>query len=358
MDYTKFTVEDFASDEFFLRWVLDRDPEAEKFWSIFILTHPQLEYTIDQARTLVLNIGTAEGRKNNPAKVEAVWARIEHTIAGNPVPGEPLSTPSRRKLFPLLVAVVVAAGAFMFFPYIGEKPVVEDPYTLAFDGFVERVNDTGATIRLVLSDSSYVDLDDKSKIKYRQNYQGLGTREVYLSGSAFFDIRKNSDQPFIVRSNEVITEVLGTSFRVHAPTNDKQVIVSVKTGKVSVYSAAGDTYVSKTEGVILLPNQAVAYEREQQSFNKKLIPDPVIVRPQYDTNDFTFENTPVKDVFQRLEQAYGIEIIFDAERMKDCYLTAPLGSEPLFEKLQIICQTIGGKYEVIDAKILISGPGC
>lgn len=359
MDYTKFTVEDFASDEYFLRWVLDRDPEADRFWSIFILTHPQLEYTIGQARTLVLNIGTAESRKNDGAGVESVWARIQDTVDNVGVENEPQPETRRRlRLVPLAIAVVVAVVAFVLVPHLGKQPLSEDAYTLVFDGFVEEINETAETVRVTLSDSSVVELDPLSRIKYRQDYKTLPIREVYLSGSAFFDIRKNTKQPFIVRSNDVITEVLGTSFRVHAPKNENKVVVSVKTGKVSVYSASGDKEISKTDGVILLPNQEVAYEREDQSFNKKLINDPVIVKPQLSPDDFTFENTPVKDVFRRLEEAYGIEIIFDAETMKDCYLTAPLGSEPLFEKLQIICQTIGGKYEVIDAKIVISGSGC
>ena len=358
MDYTKFTVEDFASDEYFLRWVLDRDPEADRFWSIFILTHPQLEYTIDQARILVLNIGTAESRKHIKG-VESVWARIQLTVDNAGIEKEPQPEKRRRlRLVPLAIAVVVAVVAFVLIPHMSEKPSAEDAYTLASAGFVEQINETGETVRIMLSDSSVVELDHQSRIKFRKDYQGLSTREVYLSGSAFFDIRKNPDQPFIVQSNDVITEVLGTSFRVHAPKDENKVVVSVKTGKVSVYSATGNKEISKTDGVILLPNQEVAYEREDQTFNKKLINDPIVVKPQLSPDDFTFENAPVKDVFRRLEEAYGIEIIFDAEAMKDCYLTAPLRSEPLFEKLQIICQTIGGKYEVIDAKIVISGSGC
>ncbi len=358
MDYTKFTVEDFASDEYFIRWVLDRDPEADNFWSVFVLTHPELEYKVDQARALVLNIGTAESRRSNLAQVESIWDRIQQSVDHTPAKKKGQSKARLSKFIPLGVAATIAVMVFLFTPYVREENTMEDAYTTAFNGFVEQINETGKPIRFILGDSSVVELDHQSRIKYKLNYAGHSTREVYLSGSAFFDIRKNPDQPFIVRSNEVITEVLGTSFRVHAPKNEKRVVVSVKTGKVSVYSATGDKETSKTEGVILLPNQEVAYEREEQSFNKKLIPEPIIVRPQFSMNDFTFENTPVKDVFQRLEQAYGIEIIFDADSMKDCYLTAPLGSEPLFEKLQIICQTIGGKYEVIDAKIVISGSGC
>ncbi len=44
-----------------------------------------------------------------------------------------------------------------------------------------------------------------------------------------------------------------------------------------------------------------------------------------------------------LEKAYGIEIIFNEETMKKCYLTVPLGEESMQEKLRIICQAIGAE---------------
>jgi hypothetical protein len=110
--------------------------------------------------------------------------------------------------------------------------------------------------------------------------------------------------------------------------------------------------------VILLPNQEVSYTKKDRSFDKKLVDDPSVVKAEVVAPNFVFDNAPIKDVFKTLQDAYGIEILFNEEVMKNCYLTAPLGSEPLFEKLKIICQTIGGTYEVIDARIVITAPGC
>jgi transmembrane sensor len=44
--------------------------------------------------------------------------------------------------------------------------------------------------------------------------------------------------------------------------------------------------------------------------------------------------------------------------MKNCFLTVPLASEPLFEKLKVICRTVGANYEIIDAKVVITSAGC
>jgi len=63
-------------------------------------------------------------------------------------------------------------------------------------------------------------------------------------------------------------------------------------------------------------------------------------------------------VFNALTNAYGIEIIYDADVMKNCYLTASLDDEPLFEKLNMICRTLDAQYEQMDGKLIISSKGC
>ena len=57
-----------------------------------------------------------------------------------------------------------------------------------------------------------------------------------MKGKAFFDIARDTSQPFVVYANETITKVLGTSFTIKAFEGEKDVEVSVKTGKVAVYA--------------------------------------------------------------------------------------------------------------------------
>jgi hypothetical protein len=154
--------------------------------------------------------------------------------------------------------------------------------------------------------------------------------------------------------------VLGTSFRVEAPEEGENVFVSVKTGTVSVYAAADNvTNSRKHGGVILLPNQQVHYERKEHLFAKTVVDAPEILGTTvFSQKDFLFDNAPIAEVFNTIESAYGIEIIFNEEVMKNCYITAPLGSESMREKLKIICQTIGASYEIIDANVVINSAGC
>ena len=367
MDYSKFGVKDFLADDYFLRWVNQHDPEAEKFWHLLLSVHPELKPKIDQARALVLNLKLAEHAEFSPQQIDQMWADIDKQISQ---PKSPVKTKQSfinwsYRIAASLLLLALSLGVFLYSDKADtniNKDVVHytDPST---DDYVEEINTTQNPIRIHLSDGSIVKLEKGSRLKYKNSYDGEDSRRVFLTGEAFFDVSKNPKQPFFVHANEVVTKVLGTSFCVRAYQDDEDITVAVKHGKVSVFSPkksnanSGDVH-SEVNGVILLPNQQVVYQRDQELFDKTLVTSPLVLSPVIKKSDFTFENAPIANVFNVLADAYGIEIIFDEEVMKTCYLTAPLGDEPLFEKLRIVCRTIGASYEIMDAKVVINSSGC
>lgn len=356
MDYTKFNVEDFASNESFIDWVNQSDPEAVKYWNLYLSTHPEIRDTVEKARILVLNLKHAEKVEYDVAQVDSMWHRIENAVDA-PVQMHQNAWRSRMLIAAALI-FICGSISMWFFVQKNDSKQSADYYSYATErpDFIEQINKTDQPELVQLQDGSTVMLAAKSSIKYKANYLDDSTRSVYLSGEAFFDVTPNPYKPFIVHSNELFVKVLGTSFRVSAPANNSNVVVAVKTGKVSVYTDHGRG--DKKDGVILLPNQQVNYERKEQSFEKTLIEIPEILNNTIKQNDFVFENAPIAEVFKTIETAYGIEIIFNEEIMKNCYLTAPLGSESMIEKLKIICQTLGASYEIIDANVVINSAGC
>ena len=362
MDYTTFNVEDFASNESFISWVKENDPEAVKFWAAFTASHPEMATKIDKARALVINLERAGQTNHDPKQIDSIWKKVQNRIeVESLISPRDQRSPFKYALVPVLFLLV--AFSCIWYAYREQDDNSSDIYSYqnSIPDYIEQINETGSPIKIRLNDGSVVKLESKSRLKYKRTYENDSTRDVYLLGEAFFEVSKDPYKPFIVHSNEVVTEVLGTSFSVKARENEKNIVVAVRTGKVSVYAfeKSPSSLQSKTKnGVILLPNQEVSYEREEKSFDRKLVDTPQIVAPLVDKDNFTFENTPIERVFEILESAYGIEILFNEEIMRNCFITAPLGSEPLFEKLKIICQTIGAHYEIIDAKVIISSSGC
>jgi transmembrane sensor len=360
MDYSQFETEDFASDDTFIRWVLHADPTASRFWEDYRLHHPGLEHKIDEARLLLLNVSRAEQTFRNPGQSEKTWHRIQGRIQ---------KKPAQRAFSFFKIAASIAlfvmftAACIVSLRYFSGNESLTEGTQLYEDDFVEEVNRTDRTMLIQLSDGTTVRLAPRSRLKYAYDFKSKPYRKVYLTGEAFFEVAKNLQQPFYVYANEVVTKVLGTSFRVKAYDDERNIVVSVKEGRVSVYSEKSqektqDARKPELNGVVLMPNQQVLYKRTDQSFNKSLVETPAMLKEPGVTYSFNFSNTPVRKVFDVLTAAYGVEIIFNDELMKNCYLTAPLGNEPLFEKLDIICRTIGASYELIDAKVVISTRGC
>ncbi len=206
-----------------------------------------------------------------------------------------------------------------------------------------------------MEDGSRITLSPKSKISYPKRFTAR-QREVYINGEAFFEITKNPDRPFLVYAHGLVTKVLGTSFWVRAPESKSQVTVSVRTGRVAVFalSKLKKSAGQAVDNVLLTPNQEAVFAREAETVTRSLVENPALLTAIEPQKAFTFNSTPIADVFTTLEKAYGIAIEFDAERLKHCTLTVPLGQEPLFEKLDVICQTIGATYAVVGTRIVIT----
>jgi type II secretory pathway component GspD/PulD (secretin) len=104
----------------------------------------------------------------------------------------------------------------------------------------------------------------------------------------------------------------------------------------------------------------VVYDREVEQLTKSLVAEPILVLQEKEVQmmDFNFDDTPANEVFEVLEKAYGIHIIFDADLLKNCPVTAPLSNQNLYKKLKIICKAIEAEYVLIDGQIIIQSKGC
>ena len=110
---------------------------------------------------------------------------------------------------------------------------------------------------------------------------------------------------------------------------------------------------------MVMPNQQLLYQKEDESFQKVLLKDPVMTEPMAVGVDRGNEDIPITTMFKNLTEAYEINIVFDAELLKHCTINAPgIKSESFYEKLDMICKAIGARYEIIDGQIIVQSNGC
>ena len=233
---------------------------------------------------------------------------------------------------------------------------------LTGNGQEKEIQNTGLTLlKVTLEDGSVISLEPGSQLNY---FPGsfTGKRELRLTGEAFFEVVKDKKHPFLVFTSGITTKVLGTSFRIKAYRQEKEIVVSVSTGRVAVFKQHDQQDQEETKRdeqaeVILTPNQQFVYNKTDDKTEKKLIEDPQIVLAEPSLKAH-YTNVAVAEVFENLEENYGVVIEYDKEVLAHCSITTTLASEGLYEKVDIICQAIGAQYRVNGTSIVIEASGC
>lgn len=368
MSYQNFSREDFVADSYFRKWVRQPDAATREFWSEFLTDYPEQTETIRQAAELVLQLSEIAGEKApvvTNEEQQATWEEIQRRIHPDVYGVRVLPLYRRRWVWGTAVAVVFALGWtwWWFAVYKSPERVYQNLVAQVGTPLKEWVNNSGHAQTITLQDGSSVILQPGTRLSYPAAF-ATDKREVYLSGEALFEVAKNPQQPFFVYSNELITKVLGTSFQVSAYPKDRNVVVKVLTGRVSVFAQSDARVKAKAssrelEGVVLSPNQQITYSRENVRLTKSLVNDPAVLsNPTPALPRFVFRNTPVTSVFRTIEKSYGVTMVYDEDILKNCQLTADLTDEPLFRKLEIICKSIEARYQILDAQIVVTGNGC
>jgi transmembrane sensor len=349
--YQKYNIEDFLSDKSFQKWVSKPAPETDLNWQNLLTQYPELTQTVHEAKLILVTIQNQEPIHPSQNQVQKIWKNI-NTI--------PLHRHITNYRWLAAASVVMFLGVALWWHNFdnGIKSTYNQLITQSIQPLIEVKNNDKKPYLVLLSDGSSVMLQANSRLSYPQKFKD-DAREVYLEGEALFEIAKNSEQPFIVYANELVTKVLGTSFVVRAYPEQKNVEVLVKTGKVSVYRlveaiAKKISESRELDGVVITPNQQIVFGRESKEFKKTIVAQPQAVQNQ----NFEFKNQSAALVLKRIQQAYDITIIYDENILASCPLTASLSDEPLYSKLDLICRAIGADYQVIDGQIVVNSKGC
>lgn len=196
-------------------------------------------------------------------------------------------------------------------------------------------------IKLSLPDSSLVTLYPKSTLRHLENFTD-STREIYLTGKAFFDVVKEKERPFSAYAGGLKTTALGTSFTINTAVSGNNTIVKLHTGKVQVQTEhLRDNAVNK----ILLPGDAFTFNRTTKREVIKL-EKPVPVRKELESsfemvnNVLQFKNIKLNEVLKILSDTYQVSIeIGTAVEAEDITYTGDIGVklERIDDVLQKIC---------------------
>ena len=230
-------------------------------------------------------------------------------------------------------------GAWVSWLYLQDRPVEE----LAL---VECFVPKGEIRNIVLPDHSVVIINSGSTLFYPSEFKGKN-RDIYLSGEAKFMVTPDKKKPFIVKTNDLSVEALGTVFNISSYPDREKVTASLAEGKIKV------DIRSSHETFILDPDEQVVFDKNTGvSERKRARMDYVLA---WEKGQMIFQSASLYSVIKEIERHYGVQVYLNARDLNDEKLTVKfLHNETLEEVLYTLKQIVAGfKYKIEGDKVYI-----
>lgn len=161
----------------------------------------------------------------------------------------------------------------------------------------------GQRAEIILPDSTHVWLNAKTEIVYPTRF-GTGNREVRLNGEAYFDVKHNARQPFIVQTEKMDIQVLGTEFNVLAYAGGHAPQIALLDGSVQL-TAQGISapYIMSSQEQVMLSDG-------------KLYVSPITRFDYFKWKEgiLSFQDESVRSIMDKLQLYFDVKI--DVQRKK------------------------------------------
>ena len=197
-------------------------------------------------------------------------------------------------------------------------------------------------LRVDLPDGSIAELNSASSISFWETFTD-SIREVRLKGEAFFSVSK-STKPFIVRTENARTKVLGTKFNVWARGEITRVIV--KEGRVNLIPNDG-----RANGVTLSQNQISSVTKNQQPTSPEHINADMLLG--WLSGKLVFVQTPLGEIIGEIERYYDVRISLTNDEMKDYTVTGSFNNTDADSVIAMICLTLNLDHKKVNNGYLI-----
>lgn len=261
--------------------------------------------------------------------------------------------PARRRRWPVYMAAAatVALLIAVFLYTRRELPDTSAPVAQAMQDTAQWLNrQNGKATRAVieLADGSKIWLNAESRISYPEVFSRT-SREVYLSGEAFFDVTKDQERPFIVHLAKGTVKVLGTSFNVRAY-DDEPVQTSVTTGKVAFIPKYGKGN-QPPDTFYITPDEKVTYRHTAEDIVKENTSGED--EKAWTEGRLIFRDAPLEEICRELERSFGKKVIFESDAPRHYRMTGSFQNNSLQDILYYLARSRTFRYSVTDSTLLI-----
>ncbi|WP_299548757.1 FecR domain-containing protein [Seonamhaeicola sp.] len=203
----------------------------------------------------------------------------------------------------------------------------------------------GKVFQITLSDGTKVHLNAGSSIRYPVYFIKDKNRIVYLEGEAYFDVVKNSEQPFIVKTDNMNIEVLGTKFNVSSYPEDPSINTVLVEGSVSINSD------KNKNNTILKPGHKADWKKQS---GKVLVNNvDTSIYTAWIEGRIVFEHMPFENILVKLERHYDISITNNNLDLAKETFTASFDIESIEQVLKAFSKNYHFTYTINQDQITI-----
>ena len=232
-----------------------------------------------------------------------------------------------------LIITVSRIAAILFIPLLITSLLIiyrlvdaDKPQQFAIQ---EITSPPGVRSQILLPDGSKVWLNSESSIRFKIPFD-QAQRDITLSGEAFFDVYKNPEVPFVVKSGNILVSVLGTRFNFKAYDQENTIDVVLEEGKVRL-STDNDKTV---QDVMMKPGERAIYDKTAKT--TKITSGKIDKYIAWHSGRLVFDDTPLPEVAAELDRWYGIEVVLVGPQIENYKITTTFENESLNQVLDLL----------------------
>lgn len=194
----------------------------------------------------------------------------------------------------------------------------------------------GSRAQITLPDNSVVWIGNESHLSYPNEFSG-SSREVTLSGEAFFDVASDRSHPFFVHTSGPTIKVTGTEFYVHDYPDDPSMEASLISGEIDLM--VDDRILSRMQAgtrLIYLKQTGKlvsgTFDEEFYEFWKK--------------GEYSFVDKPFSEIASMMRRVYNVDIVIKDNELKGKRFTGSLGRDDnVYTLLEVFKQSSSTPFD-------------
>lgn len=371
----------------FIQWLIHPTPQSDQYWNEIMSNNEEQRIIITLLKKIVQSISVKEQSLSTEDKM-LMWERVSSL------------TKDRQKRFrnkiliwstSVAASLVLLAGGYLFWNQQQQKidystiqaidvqkqekvqlitsndqklELEDDNVELVYDqqGKLNLLKESleedkphkqlnqlivpyGKTSSIILCDGTKVWVNSGSRLIYPSVFSKK-EREIYIDGEIYLEVAHNKAVPFIVKTDQMDIDVLGTSFNVQAYSNTAIQSVVLADGAILVKNR------TKKESLRLVPNEMYLYEKDKNESIVRKVDIYNYICWKY--GFLHFDSEQIENVLERLERFYNITIHYNTETIKNILVSGKLDmKEELKDVLNSIALTAPIQFEITENNVYV-----